>query len=1579
MRKTIQYYAWTFWLALLMTSWGVGPGNWNEKTAAGGFLDDEKQTESVLQNGLSVELACNDTINVTLNKECQARITPDMVLDGEPGCLRDDDFELFIDDWDPSNGAVLDGYGVFRYTIQKKANASCDHEFDHCWGYIRGDDKTPPDVECPENTSKATVERMGQLLAGTLLQGNDKVNRDLLSCYDALSPEAGDHYFDLRSFRVAEKAVYTFEIKTDAGTPLAGIYQEVFSLGQPCKRLLRIAREKEENLGFFTDEPNIYYFETELLPGRDYMLFTSLQEAGLTGDFQWAVYSQAGKGIVGVPSWPKDICLPLRCLNVDSILNIAGSTEWVGKAAGTDNCGSAQSLGFEDLLRGTESCEDRIIQRTFSYEDKSGNIGSCTQEISFLQPTFQDVVLPPARAYISCEEDIMLDENGNPHPMEAGRPFLQTAFGPVFLKGAVVCGIGATYEDLSLKKQCGDTRLILREWTLVDWCRGEEKLVFTQEIIIGDFVGPQVTCPEPAPGDDRLTFSTSPFTCYAAFEVPMPQITDNCSENWTVEVTILDNQGNKMATLPTETDSYQVSRLPIGTYTLRYIVTDECENETVQDCEFVVVDGIDPVAVCTDALHVSIGGDGVAQIMAEDVDEGSWDNCDPDPLIEIRRIVPPECVEAYRMQVEDNELILDEETGHYYTPWRKKLDFICCEVGTMVRVELRVTDDGLLSNICWQDVLVEDKIAPECQPPPDLEIPCDSLPGFDELDTLWLQTHFGNATPADNCVAATTELEPKLDVGSCGIGVLYRRFLATDQFGNQSDTCVQAIELTPRHNYEIKFPKDALNYSCGESFVDTLELREMACDLLAVSRDTTFFEADDDACYKMFIDFQVINWCEYTEGQPPVRIGRDEDGDGVPGDEAVYVLRRPPHPDSTYIDDDNNEHNGYFRTETSVGFWQYTQMVKVYDNEPPTIETPDWQTYFCAVDECTAEIDLLFEVIDNCGNNREIEYHLEYDENNDGDRQELDIDLFIKGRFPKQRISGDFPIGGHTFYFTITDGCGNITVETIPFEVVDCGPPAPLCIHRLAAELQPMDRDGDGQFDFGANTIWATDFIASEIDDCTGIRYSINRVGVPPHPDSTAITVTCDDPEELHVEIYAWDNADNPEALQPDGTVGGPNSDFCPAIIYVQDNMFNLCGREPGATISGQITTEDQQAVEGVAVSLSGHSTGTEMTTAEGLYRFGGIFEGNDYSIVPRKDDGLLNGVSTYDLLLISKHILGLQRLDSPFKLLAADVNRSGSVTTLDLIQIRKIILGTLTKLGNNTSWRFVRADYAFTEWGNPWNTSFPELVNINNLTADDLIPYDFVAVKVGDVNGSAAPNSLMAAKPRSRHGRLMLQAEDQILYPGQQVAVSVYAEGLEDVQGFQYTLDFDPTILQLLKIDYGLLSEANLGKTFLGEGTLTTSWHRGDGEKTFDGFQQGTNPLLFQLTFSATATGRLSDLLQLSSRVTPAEAYGPTGELLSVELGFHRSSSADFSLRQNQPNPFHSVTVIGFSLPAAGPATLVITDVKGRPLYRRQGEFPAGANQWVVHSGDLPATGVLFYRVETASGARTRKMIRLE
>jgi len=115
-----------------------------------------------------------------------------------------------------------------------------------------------------------------------------------------------------------------------------------------------------------------------------------------------------------------------------------------------------------------------------------------------------------------------------------------------------------------------------------------------------------------------------------------------------------------------------------------------------------------------------------------------------------------------------------------------------------------------------------------------------------------------------------------------------------------------------------------------------------------------------------------------------------------------------------------------------------------------------------------------------------------------------------------------------------------------------------------------------------------------------------------------------------------------------------------------------------------------------------------------------------------------------------------------------------------------------------------------------------------------------------------------------------------------------------------------------------------------------------------------------------------------VSSRLTTAEAYTTSDELLDVALDFGQGtlSRAGFELYQNYPNPFVEATLIGFHLPEAGEATLRIQDVMGRTLRIIRGEFAQGYNELRLQRQDLPASGMLTYTLESGDHVASKKMI---
>lgn len=178
-----------------------------------------------------------------------------------------------------------------------------------------------------------------------------------------------------------------------------------------------------------------------------------------------------------------------------------------------------------------------------------------------------------------------------------------------------------------------------------------------------------------------------------------------------------------------------------------------------------------------------------------------------------------------------------------------------------------------------------------------------------------------------------------------------------------------------------------------------------------------------------------------------------------------------------------------------------------------------------------------------------------------------------------------------------------------------------------------------------------------------------------------------------------------------------------------------------GYSISGNLKTHWDMPMEGIRVDIGGGTSGFVYTDAQGDFQFINVPVGGTYSIKPMHDINDLNGVTTYDLVLISKHILAIEPFDSPWKMVAADANQSGSITTFDIVETRKVILGINQAFPANTSWRFLPA---YTIFGNPANPFMgglpPDNISVINLQAN-YTGANFKGIKIADVNNTATGN----------------------------------------------------------------------------------------------------------------------------------------------------------------------------------------------------------------------------------------------
>ncbi|MBL7797097.1 MAG: hypothetical protein JNJ90_11440 [Saprospiraceae bacterium] len=179
-----------------------------------------------------------------------------------------------------------------------------------------------------------------------------------------------------------------------------------------------------------------------------------------------------------------------------------------------------------------------------------------------------------------------------------------------------------------------------------------------------------------------------------------------------------------------------------------------------------------------------------------------------------------------------------------------------------------------------------------------------------------------------------------------------------------------------------------------------------------------------------------------------------------------------------------------------------------------------------------------------------------------------------------------------------------------------------------------------------------------------------------------------------------------------------------------------------GQSISGRVHTETGVGVEEVNISVTGPGVSLfDLTDNNGNFSITGLPTGESYEVCAFKNDNPLNGVTTLDQVVLTKHILDVELLNSPYKIIAAVArNENAPPDVLDLYLARQMILGVYTELPA-PSWKFVPAEFVFPDPAHPFAYPFPLGCKTFILTGD-ATGVDFIGIKTADVNGNAVPSN---------------------------------------------------------------------------------------------------------------------------------------------------------------------------------------------------------------------------------------------
>ena len=625
--------------------------------------------------------------------------------------------------------------------------------------------------------------------------------------------------------------------------------------------------------------------------------------------------------------------------------------------------------------------------------------------------------------------------------------------------------------------------------------------------------------------------------------------------------------------------------------------------------------------------------------------------------------------------------------------FRSGIEFFC--TNTTVEVLMRAWDCAGNFNNCNVTVMVKDLIPPQVlQNVNNVQLTCQ-----DDYSS-YLAEDFNAPVFTDNCDFTVDYLVVE-NINDCGIGTVTRTWTATDIPDNTPAVVTQTISLTAVHDYRITLPGDQSPDCLETDFPEAVYVQD-GCDMITINmiQDTL----DDDgtgACLVIRRTYNIINWCEYDGQSESFVLPRLTGNEFNPQPASSYELFsdgvslfRETFVDPVYVG-------------PSGGHYTYFQLIYIIDDQGPQFTSMTTNSTFCMLEmpfqgeQCLAYVEYNFNISDHCSPMIDLNYA--HSLNGGGFNDDMYGTLTELGDGNYQ-IRGLYPAGDNSFVFSLSDDCGNVSFGQYDFEVVDCTAPVLTCVESFIIQVE-----GDQ-----TSVLNVGDVLEGITENCGNPQLSFS-----PDMLTDQLFFDCESLGDTLITVWALDDAGNQSS--------------CIVMAHI-DNESLSC--YDFYNIEGFVRTEDGEPISGVTVKLSGAMTAEEVTDSTGYYRFEDIIGGFNYTVEPMKDGDDVNGVTTFDLILIQKHILDVQPFDSPYKIISADVNHSNIVSTFDLLKLRKLILGVDPELETNTSWRFVRFDYNFQNPEIPLEENFPETRFIDHL--DGNMQADFIGVKIGDVNATA-------------------------------------------------------------------------------------------------------------------------------------------------------------------------------------------------------------------------------------------------
>jgi hypothetical protein len=427
------------------------------------------------------------------------------------------------------------------------------------------------------------------------------------------------------------------------------------------------------------------------------------------------------------------------------------------------------------------------------------------------------------------------------------------------------------------------------------------------------------------------------------------------------------------------------------------------------------------------------------------------------------------------------------------------------------------------------------------------------------------------------------------------------------------------------------------------------------------------------------------------------------------------------------------------------------------------------------------------------------------------------------------------------------------------------------------------------------------------------------------------------------------------------------------------DSIYNTVNIVIDKNILGNIKHLTKGNINNVVVKLSGSINNTLIASANYAFNCLPTATFGVIKLSKNNDINKANGINATDVLFTQRHILNTTKLNSAYKLIAADVNGDKLINATDVLRIKRLILGTDTTFTKGSGvtkvdrlWEFVDSAYVFPDTTNPF--PFKDSISFSNLTSNK-INQTFIGVKLGDVNYDW--NAAVARQFTVNSLQLGYTiSNEQLADSNSVINIPITVMNFKKLVAMQYTLHFDNTNYEFVGIENNKLNIDFNEKQAAINGNISMLWT--DKNAVERSLEDGTE--IFVLVLKQKGNGNLE--LGISDAITEIAAWDKDYNQHNIILAKREIITNNSPLTTSQwsvsPNPTSGEIKVSIVSKTNKTVSFELTDAQGKIILKQSVELQKGNNNFTINlkkNGNL-TTGIYFLKAVGVEGDNVKRII---